>query len=53
MSQIKGNDYDAPLGLGFSWSDWIVPANAGAVVGHIYFGGGQLVKIRLVSYYQQ
>lgn len=38
-NQIEGNDYDAPLGLGFSWSDWIVPANAGAVVGHIYFGG--------------
>lgn len=38
-SQIKGNDYDAPLGLGFSWSDWIMPANANAVVGHIYFGG--------------
>ena len=38
-SQIQGNDYDAPLGLGFSWSDWIIPANAGAVVGHIYFGG--------------
>lgn len=38
-SQVKGNDYEAPLGLGFSWSDWIVPANAGSVVGHIYFGG--------------
>lgn len=38
-SQVEGNDYDAPIGLGFSWSDWIVPANAGAVVGHIYFGG--------------
>ena len=38
-SQIEGNDYDAPIGLGFSWTDWIVPANAGAVVGHIYFGG--------------
>ena len=38
-SQIKGNDYQAPLGLGFSWSDWIIPSNAGAVVGHIYFGG--------------
>jgi len=38
-SQIEGNDYEAPLGLGFSWSDWIVPANAGSVVGHIYFGG--------------
>lgn len=38
-SQIQGNDYDAPLGLGFSWSDWIIPANAGSVVGHVYFGG--------------
>lgn len=38
-SQIEGNDYNAPMGLGFSWSDWIIPANAGAVVGHIYFGG--------------
>lgn len=38
-SQIKGNDYSAPMGLGFAWSDWIIPANAGSVVGHIYFGG--------------
>ena len=38
-SQIEGNDYDAPVGLGFSWSDWITPANAGALVGHIYLGG--------------
>ncbi len=38
-SQIKGNDYDAPMGLGFSWSDWIVPANSFSVVGHVYFGG--------------
>ena len=38
-SQIKGNDYPAPMGLGFSWGGWIKPANAGAVVGHIYFGG--------------
>ncbi len=38
-SQIKGNDYDAPVGLGFSWSDGIIPANQGAVGGHIYFGG--------------
>ena len=38
-SQIKGNDYAAPVGLGFAWSDWIIPANSGAVVGHIYFGG--------------
>lgn len=38
-SQVKGNDYSAPVGLGFSWSDWIIPANSGSVVGHIYFGG--------------
>lgn len=38
-SQVKGNDYEAPIGLGFSWSDWIIPANSGTVVGHIYFGG--------------
>lgn len=38
-SQIEGNDYDAPVGLGFSWSDWIIPANAAGVVGHVYFGG--------------
>jgi hypothetical protein len=37
--QIEGNDYQAPVGLGFSWSDWIVPANSASVVGHIYFGG--------------
>ena len=38
-SQIKGNDYNAPIGLGFSWSDWIIPANSASVVGHVYFGG--------------
>lgn len=38
-NQVKGNDYNAPLGLGFSWSDWIRPANSASVVGHIYFGG--------------
>ena len=38
-SQIEGNDYEAPIGLGFSWSDWIIPANSGSVVGHVYFGG--------------
>lgn len=38
-SQIEGNDYEAPMGLGFSWSDWIIPANSGSVVGHLYFGG--------------
>lgn len=43
-SQINGNDYGAPMGLGFSWSDWIIPANAGGVVGHIYFGGQFVTK---------
>jgi len=38
-SQIEGNDYDAPVGLGFSWGGWIVPANAFGRIGHIYFGG--------------
>ncbi len=38
-SQVKGNDYAAPVGLGFSWSDWIIPANSASVVGHIYLGG--------------
>lgn len=38
-SQIEGNDYDAPVGLGFSWSDWIKPANSASVVGHVYVGG--------------
>jgi len=38
-SQVKGNDYAAPMGLGFAWSDWIIPGNAGTVVGHVYFGG--------------
>ena len=26
-------------GLGFSWSDWVVPTNAAAVISHIYLGG--------------
>lgn len=38
-NQIEGNDYEAPVGLGFSWSDWIIPANSASVVGHIYVGG--------------
>lgn len=36
---IEGNDYSEVTGLGFSWSDWIKPTNAAAVVGHIYLGG--------------
>jgi len=37
--QIEGNDYEAPVGLGFSWSGWLTPTNQAGVVGHIYFGG--------------
>ena len=36
---IEGNDYSEVPGLGFSWSDWIKPTNAAAVVSHIYLGG--------------
>lgn len=36
---IDGNDYSDVLGLGFSWSGWIKPANSATVVGHIYLGG--------------
>lgn len=36
---IDGNDYNTPMGLGFSWSGWIKPTNSAAVVGHIYLGG--------------
>lgn len=42
-SQVKGNDYEAPMGLGFSWSDWIIPENSASVVGHIYLGGQHIV----------
>lgn len=43
-SQIEGNDYDAPVGLGFSWSGWLNPTNQAGVVGHIYFGGQFTIK---------
>lgn len=36
---IEGNDYSSVQGLGFSWSDWVKPTNAAAIVGHIYLGG--------------
>lgn len=36
---IEGNDYSEVQGLGFSWSDWVMPTNAAAIVGHIYLGG--------------
>lgn len=38
-SVIDGNDYSDVTGLGFSWSDWVKPTNAAALVGHIYLGG--------------
>lgn len=36
---IDGNDYSNVQGLGFSWSDWVKPTNAAALVGHIYLAG--------------
>jgi len=36
---IEGNDYSNVMGLGFSWSEWVKPSNAAALIGHIYFGG--------------
>lgn len=39
MNDIEGNDYDSVKGLGFSWSDWIIPSNQASVIGHIYLGG--------------
>jgi len=42
--QIDGNDYKAPVGLGFSWSGWLKPTNQAGVVGHIYFGGNFCTK---------
>jgi len=40
--QIEGNDYSDVMGLGFSFSGWIKPTNAAALIGH-HFLGGQLV----------
>lgn len=38
-NQIEGNDYDTPVGLGFSFSGWVKPANADGRVGHILLKG--------------
>jgi len=38
-SNIEGNDYSSVKGLGFSWTNWIIPSNQAAVVSHIYFSG--------------
>ena len=39
VKTIEGNDITGLKGLGFSWSDWIIPANQAALIGHIYFSG--------------
>ena len=36
---IQGNDYSGVQGLGFSWSGWIKPTNAAAIIGYVYLGG--------------
>lgn len=41
---IEGNDYSEVTGLGFTWSDWIIPSNADGLIGHIYWGG-QFVNV--------
>ena len=38
FGNFEGID-EVPVGMGFSWSDWIIPANQAAIVGHIYLGG--------------
>lgn len=38
-AQIEGVDTSSVMGLGFSWSDWIIPSNQAAVVGHVYLAG--------------
>jgi len=38
-AQIDGVDTSSVMGLGFSWSDWIIPSNQAAVVGHVYLAG--------------
>src|SRR3990167_4103553 len=38
-ADVKGNDYSEVMGLGFSWSGWIKPANQAALIGHVYLGG--------------
>lgn len=38
-SVVKGNDYSAPVGLGFYWSDWKIPVNGDGVIAHIFVKG--------------
>jgi len=37
--EIEGNDYTNVKGLGFSWSDWILPAGQSAITSFVYLGG--------------
>jgi len=42
---IDGNDYGEVIrNLGFSWSGWIKPSNAAAIIGHIYLGGNFITR---------
>ncbi len=36
---VEGNDYQTPLGLGFSWSGWKKTFNQATVTGDVYLGG--------------
>jgi hypothetical protein len=38
-ADIAGNDYNAPLGLGFTWSGWKKTFNQATIVGDVYLGG--------------
>lgn len=38
----EGNDYGQQLGLGFSFSGWVKPANQAAIIGHVYLGGNMV-----------
>ena len=42
QSVVRGNDYSAPIGLGFAWTGWKVPVNGDGVIAHIILRG-QLV----------
>jgi len=41
----EGNDYANVIrNLGFSWSEWIKPSNAAAIVAHVYLGGNLITR---------
>ena len=37
--KIEGNDYETPLGFGFSWSGWKKMLNQSVVTSEVYLGG--------------